>query len=314
MKKTILLLVAALMIAPVVNAQNNKRKASSSQFSEALKAIKGSQVSIVPPSNQNIVSAESRAEGISFLKNLATTINSTLPSDMGNGMSMTSVYFRQSPIGFVYEFTLDSSIYPYSIFKDMGNAENKQSFLDSYVKGNVNEAIKALEACSCPMETVYKFTGNSNKVTVSFSPQELRMAYDKEHGIVESKVNNNSSATSVTSGNNDYSTVDFFINSSQSSLPLMVDQYTEWIKLERKGNKVYYYYLVDDKVIPINDVLGQGIKINVKNSMKNNSSVKIFAQTLVDADCTLIYNYKGRTNGKEINVVFTPSEMKEAMK
>ena len=104
--------------------------------------------------------------------------------------------------------------------------------------------------------------------------------------------------------------------SINESCPLKADEKTQMEGASFTGNKWTYYYTVyEDTLVRFdNEVFNEGIKASLKESTRKHILATPDMQTMIKAlikvKADLVYQYRGSTSGKNIDVVFTYPELR----
>lgn len=158
---------------------------------------------------------------------------------------------------------------------------NSSKIMGSYLfnESLPNEFVDLLISSGYDYKAVFKGAKTRQETTIRFKNKEIKQI--KENPIATSEI------------------LTWQIEVTRNNLPIQIDEFTEWVKLEQDENVVSYTYVVDEDKCDMDDLL--------KNKDQLSKEIRTFIQQELSSKQSTSKNFYKLicNNGKGFNAVFT---------
>lgn len=227
------------------------------------------------------------------LKKTIKEANEACPVNMGMVGTLLSIKFDENENEVKVYFSIDDDITSIDVIR-----ENEQMFMKtlklSFSDADQKVFLKELIEAGVGMSVIYEGASSGKSHKFTFTLDDLKEIYNNP--LSEKEINQLYLENEITTTN--------------ASLPSVLDEGMELVRMFDDGKNVVYLTLLDEEIYDIDDFKYSWYE--AKQSIRESFGdpiLKRFLEKLKSLDKGLVYRYQGKQSGKSCDITFIPEEL-----
>lgn len=232
------------------------------------------------------------------LKTMVEITNKQCPMSLGEVGEITSIAYDGDNV--VYTFSMNEEMINFEVLKENpGSIKASIATMFQNPSPNVKEMLDLVVKCQSGIQFIYRGKSSGEEVRCRMTPDELKDIMNKEVDAAES----------------DLAKLEMQLKMANLQFPLQASEEVTIEKVLLSDESVVYTCRINEKACDIQTLTDR--KDNVKEEIaktlsdKSNAAMQLFIKYCLNCNKNIVYRYVGDQSGKQCDVLFSTSELKE---